>query len=765
MALMATCLGFPRIGAGRELKKALEATWAGKASGEALEEAGRALRARHWAAMKAAGMTEVPAGDFSFYDHMLDAAVMVGAVPARYAAVADPRARYFAMARGLQDPAAGVDLPALEMTKWFDTNYHYIVPEIAVGQTFRLAARPLLGQIEEARACGVEPRPVLVGPVTFLQLAKLAPGAPAGASALEALDRLVQTYQELLATLAGRVGWVQIDEPCLVGDLDGPTREAYRRAYDRITFSKARPKILLASYFGELGPNLELGAGLGCEGLHVDLVRAPGQLEAVLDKLGPGAVLSLGVVDGRNVWRTDLDRALALVTRAVEKVGGARVRVASSCSLLHVPVDLALESDLDAELGSWLAFARQKLDEIVALAGAAGGETVHARFEVARAALASRRASPRARDPEVRARAEAVRPEMLRRRSAYPARSVRQRARFGLPLLPTTTIGSFPQTREVREARAGWRAGRMTAEAYLQFLREETRRCVAEQEALGLDVLVHGEFERTDMVEYFGEQLSGFAFTRHGWVQSYGSRCVKPPVIYGDVRRPQPMTVAWTRFAQSLTPKPMKGMLTGPVTILQWSFVRDDQPRAETCRQIALALRDEVQDLEAAGTGMIQVDEPAIREGLPLRRAEWPAYLRWAVDAFRLATAGVGDETQIHTHMCYAEFGDILAAIAELDADVLSIETSRSQMELFRDFGRSRYPNEVGPGVYDIHAPRVPTTAEIDELLARARQVLPSERLWVNPDCGLKTRGWPEVRAALANMVESARRARRTLGS
>ncbi|HVV50688.1 MAG TPA: 5-methyltetrahydropteroyltriglutamate--homocysteine S-methyltransferase [Polyangia bacterium] len=766
MALAATCLGFPRVGADRELKKALEAFWAGTLSGEALAEVGRGLRARHWSAMKAAGMSEVPTNDFSFYDHLLDAAVMVGAVPARYAAIADPLARYFAMARGLQDPAAGVDLPALEMTKWFDTNYHYIVPEIAPGQAFRLDAARLLGELEEARACGVEPRPVLVGPVTFLRLAKPAPGAAASASPLDALDRLVQVYQELLATLAGRVGWVQIDEPALVLDLDGPTAEAYRRAYGRLTFSKTRPKLLLASYFGDLGPNLDLALGLGCEGLHVDLARAPGQLEAVLGKLGPTTALSLGLVDGRNVWRADLDRASAQVAKAVAGLGRERVRVASSCSFLHVPVDLALEGGLDAELRSWLAFAVQKLDEIVALASAADGERTHtARFDAAHAALAARRASPRTRDERVRARLAAVTPLMLRRQSAYPERAARQRTRFGLPPLPTTTIGSFPQTRDVREVRAAWRAGRISPEAYRQFLKEETRRCVAEQEAIGLDVLVHGEFERTDMAEYFGEQLQGFAFTRNGWVQSYGSRCVKPPVIFGDVSRPGPMTVEWTRYAQSLTKRPMKGMLTGPVTILQWSFVRDDQPRAETCAQIALALRDEVNDLEAAGVGMIQVDEPAIREGLPLRRADWAGYLRWAVDAFRLATAGVRDQTQIHTHMCYAEFGDILEAIAALDADVLSIETSRSKMELFRDFGRSRYPNEVGPGVYDIHAPRVPTPAELDDLLARAARVLPAERLWVNPDCGLKTRGWPEVRAALTNMVEAARRARRALAT
>jgi 5-methyltetrahydropteroyltriglutamate--homocysteine methyltransferase len=762
MALVATCLGFPRIGADRELKKALESYWAGTISGETLAAVGRGLRARHWSAMKEAGLGEVPVGDFSFYDHVLDTAIMLGVTPPRYAGIADPLRRTFAMARGLQDPAAAIDVPALEMTKWFDTNYHYIVPELQPGKTFQLDASRVLREIEEARSLGVEPRPVVVGPVTFLRLAKLAPGAPDTASTLDALDRLLLAYQELLAVLADHVAWVQLDEPCLVLDLDAHTAEAYRRAYGRMLFSSKRPKVMLATYFGALGANLPLAAGLGCEGLHVDLVRAPEQLEDVLAALGGQAVLSLGVVDGRNIWRCDLDRAADLVAAGVRRLGRERVRVASSCSLLHVPVDLAAEPKLDPELRAWLAFATQKLDEIVALAAAGDGEASHAPlFEAARAALAARRTSPRTRDAAIRARAAAVTPDMLRRRSSYTQRARRQRDRFGLPPLPTTTIGSFPQTREVREARAAWRAGRMTAEAYQRFLEDETRRCVAEQEAIGVDVLVHGELERTDMAEYFGEQLDGFAFTRNGWVQSYGSRCVKPPVIFGDVARPRPMTVEWTRYAQSLTKKPMKGMLTGPVTILQWSFVRDDQPRADTCNQIALALRDEVADLEAAGVGMIQVDEPAIREGLPLRRLDHPAYLRWAVDAFRLATAGVRDATQIHTHMCYAEFGDILEAIAALDADVLSIETSRSKMELFRDFGRSAYPNEVGPGVYDIHAPRVPTAEEMGDLLARAARVLPPERLWVNPDCGLKTRGWPEVRAALTNMVEAARRARR----
>ncbi len=771
MSILATCLGHPRIGAGRELKKALEAFWAKTISRDELEDVGRMLRLRHWSTMKAAGISHIPSNDFSFYDHVLDTAVMVGAVPDRYLSVADPLERMFAMARGLQDTAAGLDVPALEMTKWFDTNYHYIVPELALEQTFRLDATKLLRELDEARTLGIEPRPVILGPVSFLRLAKLSSAAPPAATPLHALDQLVPVYQELLAILSERVAWVQVDEPCLVLDLDEATSDGYRRAFGRMTATSQRPRLLLATYFDALGSNLDLALRLGCEALHIDAVRAPDQVDAVLSKLDSETILSLGLVDGRNVWRTDLDRARTLVQRAVELLGPERVWVGPSCSLLHVPVDLDLERKLDPELTSWLAFAKQKLGEIWALADSAdrtaGGPAPlsELRFDAARAAHVSRRSSRRTRNADVRRRVSEIAPDMLRRRSPYAERTKKQRERFGLPLLPTTTIGSFPQTKEVREARAGWRAGRLPGDAYDTFLRDETRRCVAEQEVIGLDVLVHGEFERTDMAEYFGEQLDGFAFTESGWVQSYGSRCVKPPILFGDVRRPRPMTVEWASYAQSLTRKPMKGMLTGPVTILQWSFVRDDQPRSESCLQIALALRDEVADLEAAGIGMIQVDEPAIREGLPLRRADYQAYLRWAVDAFRVATAGVRDRTQIHTHMCYAEFGDILEAIAAMDADVLSIETSRSKMELLADFGEFKYPNEVGPGVYDIHSPRIPSGEEMDELLARALAVIPADRLWVNPDCGLKTRGWPEVKAALANMVEAARKARRRQGA
>jgi 5-methyltetrahydropteroyltriglutamate--homocysteine methyltransferase len=759
MSVLATCLGHSRIGVARELKKALERFWTKKISASALQAVARELRCRHWSAMRTAGLDHIPSNDFSLYDHMLDMVVTLGAVPVRYRAVGDALTRYFAMARGLQDRDSGVDVPSLEMTKWFDTNYHYIVPELEPGQRFELDASKILAELREARALRIETRPVLVGPVTFLRLSKLAPGADANAVPCDFLDALLPVYVELLELLsANGVAWVQIDEPYLVLDLDERTKDAYQSAFARLAGHVKRPSILVATYFGALADNLPLVTESRLDGLHVDLVRAPEQLEAVLAALGSRTVLSMGIVDGRNVWHTDLDAAHRLVRRAVTAIGAERVLVAPSCSFLHVPIDLAAEHGLDPELKSWLAFAAQKMAEIRALADAADSDAGSGlRFEQARAALARRRASPCINNRDVRARAAAVTQAMLQRSTPFEMRAEKQRTRFELPNLPTTTIGSFPQTGDVRRARAAWRAGTMTDAEYEQFLKTEIRRCVQKQEELGLDVLVHGEFERADMVEYFGEKLEGFAITDNGWVQSYGSRCVKPPVLFGDVKRRAPMTVEWSRYAQSQTKKPMKGMLTGAVTMLQWSFVRDDQPRSETCIQIALALRDEVLELEAAGIPIIQVDEPAIREGLPLRKRAWKDYLRWAVDAFRLTTSGVRDHTQIQTHMCYSEFGDILHAIAEMDADVLLIETARSRMELFIDFGRCRYPNQVGPGIYDIHSPRVPTTDEMLELLVRAANVVPPSRLWVNPDCGLKTRAWPEVEAALARMVETTR--------
>ncbi|MGX9721395.1 5-methyltetrahydropteroyltriglutamate--homocysteine S-methyltransferase [Stenotrophomonas acidaminiphila] len=748
-----TNLGFPRIGARRELKRALESHWRGESDAAQLQATAAALRARHWRLQREAGVDVPPSNDFSLYDHVLDTAFLFDAIPERYRALAgrDPLAAYFAMARGLQQP--GIDVPALEMTKWFDTNYHYLVPELQAGQRFCLRGDKPLAEYREAKALGIETRPVLLGPVSFLLLSKTTDGS----EPLDLLEALLSAYAQLLEALK-REGaqWVQLDEPVLVQDLDDTARTAFKRAYAHLA-DGPHPDILLATYFGALEDNLALATALPVQGLHVDLVRAPEQLDAVLRALPGSRVLSLGLVDGRNVWRNPLDGALVLARYALGHRGGERLWLAPSCSLLHCPVDLALERKLDAELRGWLAFSRQKLGELRLLANALDGHAgAEAALAPARAAAESRRRSPRVHNAAVKARMAALTAADARRATPHARRLPLQAAALRLPPFPTTTIGSFPQTPEVREARARHRAGRLADADYEAFLATQTERCVRAQERIGLDVLVHGEFERNDMVEYFGEQLDGFAFTGNGWVQSYGSRCVKPPVIYGDVSRPAPMTVRWSRYAQSLTDRPMKGMLTGPVTVLQWSFVRDDQERAQTCRQIALALRDEVADLEAAGIRAIQIDEPALREGLPLRRAQWPDYLAWAVEAFGIAASGVADATQIHTHMCYAQFNDIIDSVAALDADVISIETSRSRMELLDAFARFDYPNQVGPGVYDIHSPRVPDRAEMVELLRRAAAVLPAEKLWVNPDCGLKTRGWPETRAALEAMVEAA---------
>ncbi len=757
-----TCLGFPRIGRRRELKTALEKYWRGALDASVLLDKAHELRQQHWELQRATGLDSVPANDFSLYDHVLDAAWLFDALPASYRELAntDPLAGYFASARGYR--SGGLDLRALEMTKWFDTNYHYIVPELHRGQRFALRGDKPIAECLEAQSLGFDARPVLLGPVSFLLLSKTVDGS----DRLDLLDSLVEVYAALLTKL-GEVGaeWVQLDEPCLVLDLDPATGKAYRRAYDALAHQPG-PKRLIATYFGALADNLALAATLPSDGLHVDVVRAPEQLEPVLDVLPEGRVLSLGVVDGRNTWRTDLESALAMATQAVARRGTDLIWLAPSCSLLHVPYDVTDEDAIDPDIRGWLAFARQKLEETRVLADAlAGDAAAKAAIAAAHDVVEQRRRSPRTYRRDVRMRLDEVEPDMLRRRSGYQERRKTQAAALQLPRLPTTTIGSFPQTAEVRKARAAHRNRRLTDADYREFLEATIRDAVAEQERLGLDVLVHGEFERNDMVEYFGERLDGFVFTKHGWVQSYGSRCVKPPIIYGDVARPAPMTVEWARYAQSLTTRPVKGMLTGPVTILQWSFVRDDQPRRETCRQIALALRDEVHDLEAAGIRAIQIDEPAFREGLPLRRREWERYLDAAVACFRLATSGVRDDTQIHTHMCYSEFGDIIEAVAAMDADVISIETSRSRMELLDAFVKFHYPNGIGPGVYDIHSPRIPDVEEMTDLLHRALSVLKPEQVWVNPDCGLKTRDWREVKAALSRMVEAARLVRAQTGS
>jgi 5-methyltetrahydropteroyltriglutamate--homocysteine methyltransferase len=776
MPVFAANLGFPRIGPRRELKTAVEAYWAGKTDQAQLLATAKGLRAATWDRQKATGIDIIPSNDFSLYDQVLDTSVMLGAIPEIYRHLGAPDSLevYFAMARGTRTHAhdqgcahahggpatGGDDVPAQEMTKWFDTNYHYMVPEVSPGQDFALSTSKPIDHYKEAAALGHSTRPVILGPVTWLLLAK---SKTPGFDPLTLLPRLLPVYVELLARLrdAGAF-WVQIDEPALVLDLDDAARAAFRTAYAELG-GMPGIRVMLATYFGALGDNLATALALPVAGLHVDLVRAPEQLDAVLAGAREDLVLSLGVIDGRNVWKADLS---ALLERYEPVIRQRRdVEIAPSCSLLHTPIDLALETRLPAPVGEWLAFAVQKLEELLILRlGLSGGRYVIADELAANAeAIAGRRASSLTNDKAVRARLAAATPDWARRAAPFAERIARQHGILGLPLLPTTTIGSFPQTAEVRQARAAHGKGELGDAAYTQFLREETERAVRWQEEIGLDVLVHGEFERNDMVQYFGEQLAGFAFTRSAWVQSYGSRCVRPPIIYGDVSRPKAMTVDWWRYAQGLTDKPMKGMLTGPVTILQWSFVRDDQPRADTCRQIALAIRDEVLDLEAAGAKIIQIDEAALREGLPLRRAGWQDYLDWAVEAFRISASGVRTETQIHTHMCYSEFNDIIAAIGAMDADVISIETARSKMELLDAFADYAYPNEIGPGVYDIHSPRIPSPEEMADLLVKAGDRLSVRQLWVNPDCGLKTRKWEDVKPALVNMVEAAKTARAAL--
>jgi 5-methyltetrahydropteroyltriglutamate--homocysteine methyltransferase len=752
--ILATNLGFPRIGSRRELKTALESYWSGASGAEGLRATAASLRARHWFAQQKAGLDHIPSNDFSLYDQMLDTIVLFGAVPPRFGhkGTEVPLDLYFAMARGR------ADAPAMEMTKWFDTNYHYIVPELTADTQFALSGNKPLDEFSEAKFLGVATRPVLIGPVTFLKLAKMRDGS----DALALLPRLLPLYLKLLTAL-GEAGaeWVQLDEPILVADLDEAARAALRSAYTAL--AHAPVKILLASYFGAPDDNLATLAELPVAGVHIDLVRAPQQLDAVCKALPGGRVLSLGVVNGRNIWKTALTDAERLIERAKELRGGA-LMIAPSCSLLHVPVDLDSETRLDAELKDWLAFAIQKLDEVSALAKAANGARDSRYFLENARALGSRATSARIHDPRVAARLAAVTPAMAQRHPPFAERIALQQSLLKLPLLPTTSIGSLPQTRELREIRARFKKGELDAGAYEKALEDRTAEAMRWQDEIGIDVPVHGEFERNDMVEYFGEQLKGFAFTERAWVQSYGSRCVKPPIIFGDVSRPEPMTLHWTEVAQRYTKKPVKGMLTGPVTILQWSFVRDDQPRRDTCRQIALAIRDEVLDLEKAGVKIIQIDEAALREGLPIRARDWAAYLDWAVDAFRLTAGGVVPSTQIHTHMCYSEFNDIIDAVAAMDADVISIETSRSAMELLEAFADYSYPNDIGPGVYDIHSPRVPSQQEMEDLLEKALKVLTPQQLWVNPDCGLKTRGWAEVKPALVAMVAAARAVRQRLG-
>ncbi len=753
-------LGFPRIGPRRELKQALEAYWSGKSDEASLLAVAAALRRRNWELQKALGIDLIPSNDFSLYDHVLDACVLVGAVPERFGWAGGPVSldTYFAMARGSRAPIGGKPAAAMEMTKWFDTNYHYLVPELHPGQMFRLASAKPLVEFTEARNLGINTIPVLLGPITFLLLGKVRNGEPREFDPLPLLPGLLSVYEVLLRQFA-ELGapWAQLDEPVLATDLSEAALAHLVPAYSRLRAAAGSTKLMLAAYFGGLGDNLKTALRLPVDAIHIDAVRAPAELGIVAQEIPSDMTLSVGVVDGRNVWRNDFTRSLRLLESARRSLGPERLMVSPSCSLLHAPVSLTGEPELDEEIKGWLAFAEQKLEETATLGCLLDGQAEPAKLAENAAAILSRSQSRRIHDLAVKARAGQAGSDTPPRSPAYDRRAQLQAVELKLPTLPITTIGSFPQTAAIRSARARFKRGELPLAEYERFLKEETTNCIQRQEELGLDVLVHGEFERNDMVEYFGEQLAGFAFTRNGWVQSYGSRCVKPPILFGDVSRPSPMTVRWAKFAQSLSRKPIKGMLTGPLTILQWSFVRDDQPRSQTARQVALAIQDEVLDLEAAGIPIIQIDEPALREGLPLRRGEQADYLRWAAAAFRLAMAGVKATTQIHTHMCYCEFNDIIEAIAALDVDVISFESSRSNMELLRAFTDFRFPAAVGPGVWDVHSRRVPSGEEMARQLQAALRVLPPERLWINPDCGLKTRAWEEVVPSLRNLVAAAR--------
>ncbi|CRF08182.1 TPA: 5-methyltetrahydropteroyltriglutamate--homocysteine S-methyltransferase [Yersinia enterocolitica] len=754
MTILNHTLGFPRVGLKRELKKAQESYWAGNSTQEELLNVGRELRARHWQQQQQAGVDLVPVGDFAWYDHVLTTSLLLGNVPERHqnADGSIDLDTLFRIGRGRAP--TGTPAAAAEMTKWFNTNYHYMVPEFQQGQQFKLGWTQLLDEVDEALALGHKIKPVLLGPVTYLWLGKV---KGEQFDRLSLLQDILPVYQQVLGELAKRgIEWVQIDEPALVLELPPEWLDAYQPAYQAL---QGQVKLLLTTYFDSIGHNLDIIRALPVQGLHVDVVAGQDDIAELNATLPQEWLLSLGVINGRNVWRADLSHWFE---RLQPLVNSRPLWLGSSCSLLHSPIDLSEETRLDAEVKSWFAFALQKCAELALLTQAlnAPSEAKLAELAAYSAPIRARRASSRVHNPQVEQRLAAITAQDIERQQPYEARATAQRKRFNLPAWPTTTIGSFPQTTEIRGLRLDFKQGRLDGKNYRTGISEHIKQAIAEQERLGLDVLVHGEAERNDMVEYFGEHLDGFVFTQNGWVQSYGSRCVKPPVIIGDISRPEAITVEWAKYAQSLTDKPVKGMLTGPVTILCWSFPREDVSRETIAKQIALALRDEVEDLEKAGIGIIQIDEPALREGLPLRRADWQAYLQWAVDAFKLNAAVAQNDTQIHTHMCYCEFNDIMDSIAALDADVITIETSRSDMELLESFEDFAYPNEIGPGVYDIHSPNVPSVEWIEALLRKAAQRIPAERLWVNPDCGLKTRGWPETRQALANMVLAAQRLR-----
>ena len=751
-------LGFPRVGSMRELKFAQEGYWSGKSTKEELLKLASEIRKINWDHQKSLDLVAV--GDFSLYDQVLDMSFTLGNIPQRARNYSgDVLDNYFRVARGRSvDPKQAIS--AAEMTKWFDTNYHYMVPEFEVSTTFKLDASRIIDQITEAKNLGLKPKPVIIGPVTYLAIGK----EKDNSNKLDLLPKLLDTYFELLEVLvAQNIEWVQIDEPILVTELSDELKKAFEISYAKLNNPKL--KILLATYFGSLQDNLETISKLPIAGLHIDAVNGGAEVDAVISKMG-GKVISLGVVNGRNIWKSDLNAILDWVEPIANKLGD-NLWIAPSCSLLHVPVDLSSEKKLDSEISSWLAFAIEKIKEIEVITTAINSGRAKVENELAqnKQSLNSRKNSTRVHNPSVQAELAKVDASWGMRKGTYLERQVKQLPVLNLPKFPTTTIGSFPQTGDIRSARSKFKSGEITESAYQDVMRKEIIHSIKEQESLGLDVLVHGEAERNDMVEYFGEQLQGYAFSQFGWVQSYGSRCVKPPILFGDISRPKAMTVEWIKFAQSQTLKVMKGMLTGPVTILNWSFVRDDQPRSTSCAQLALAIRQEVLDLEKAGIKVIQIDEAALREGLPLRKSQWKEYLDWAVGAFRIAANGVGDQTQIHTHMCYSEFNDIISSIADMDTDVITIETSRSDMELLDAFDNFKYPNEIGPGVYDIHSPNIPTQEHIVSLMQKAAQKIPAERLWVNPDCGLKTRQWSEVTPALTNMVAAAKTLRSQLPS
>ncbi len=762
-------LGYPRIGGNRELKKACEHYWSGKLSVTDLLKVGVDLRQKNWELQKSAGIDLIPSNDFSFYDHVLDMSLTVGAIPERYHDVVLNKNNsemdlYFAMARGYQKN--GLDITAMEMTKWFDTNYHYIVPEFYKNQEFKLFSSKIIDNFYEAKRLGITTKPVIIGPVSYLLLGK---EKEKNFKRIDLLKNVLPVYIDILKKLESHhVEWVQFDEPCLALDLSQTEQDAFMYVYSEIKKQFPELKIILANYFECYGDNLNIALSLPVHTLHLDLVRCPSQLDDILisNNLSDKTHLSLGVVDGRNIWKNDFDNSLLLINKAIDKLGKKRIMIAPSCSLIHSPCDLDLETNeetLTPEIKQWLAFAKQKMDEVVTLkelASSLVNSTALEKLEKNQVVIKSRKVSKLIHNNSVKERVKAITEQDAKRNNSFAIRKIKQHKALNLPLFPTTTIGSFPQTTEVRSWRAKLKKGDLTQQQYDELIEKETEETIRFQEEIDIDVLVHGEFERNDMVEYFGEQLEGFVFTKNGWVQSYGSRCVKPPIIFGDVSRPTPMTVRWSAYAQTLTKKLVKGMLTGPVTILQWSFVRNDQPRSVTCTQIALAIRDEVCDLEKAAIKIIQIDEPAIREGLPLRKADWENYLQWAVRAFRISASGVKDTTQIHTHMCYSEFNDIIQNIADMDADVITIECSRSQMELLDVFANFNYPNEIGPGVYDIHSPRVPSKTEMVHLLEKATAVIPANQLWVNPDCGLKTRHWDETKKALVTMVAAAKELR-----